>query len=206
MSKLDTTEDLTEVPTQRLAEEMRRRGYESKGEVTDGAVLSFKRLPPFDLLDPDPGHPVLGITEIARRLAREYRYSNASRYTVAQHSMLVSKMAPEGHKFAALLHDAAEALIKDIPLPAKQLCQGYKRLEENIESAVEERYGVDLSAPEVSEADHAVYSTELASDAVPTTDKEGNDSAVEILLPIRILPERAARHQFLEQHYAVKDE
>jgi len=189
----ETLTSLEDVPTNRLAEELQRRAGE--------ALLDIGYDQPIDLLDPDPAHPVFSIKELATRLAREYRYSNSGRYTVAQHSVHVSEIARE-KKLAALLHDAPEALLHDLPHPAKQICPGYRHLEENIEAAVEERYGVNLTAGPVKEADRLAYNTERKSTAIPSTDIDVSEDTpvASALLPLKILPEGTAEKIFLEQY------
>jgi hypothetical protein len=61
------------------------------------------------------------ITDIAVSLCRESRYAGASLYwwPVALHSMVVADLLPNYLKVYGLLHDAEEAILGDIPKPAK---------------------------------------------------------------------------------------
>ena len=82
--------------------------------------LDGKLLDPFALRPED-----CTLDEIAWRLARRYRYAAAAPYTVAEHSIALAfatkRRAPAALKLqrAALLHDAAEAFLGDIPAPLK---------------------------------------------------------------------------------------
>lgn len=171
------------------------------------ALLDVGHDQPIDLLDPDPHHPVFSVREIATRLAREYRYANSCRYTVAQHSVHVSEVAGSS-KLAALLHDMPEALLHDIPHPAKKMCPVYQSLEKNLEAAVEKRYGIDLSADAVSKADHRVYVTERSSSTIPGDglDVDSETPVAEKILPIKTLPEGAAERMFIDRFNRLQDQ
>lgn len=63
---------------------------------------------------------------IGLSLSRLARWNgNTSRfYSVAEHSIRLWKIAPENLKRAALLHDAAEAFIGDVPAPIRKRAGG----------------------------------------------------------------------------------
>lgn len=64
--------------------------------------------------------------------------------TVAQHTILVSILAPPYLRKAALLHDAAEAYIGDVVKPLKVLLgAAYADIEHAFEEAIFAHYGVD---------------------------------------------------------------
>jgi hypothetical protein len=97
-----------------------------------------------DLAAPQPA--AFCLADIASGLAHTVRYRGAlagpatGAYTVAQHSVLLSRWA--GLTLAeqrwALLHDAAEAYLGDLPAPAKCLpaLAGYRALEHQILTAI----------------------------------------------------------------------
>lgn len=70
-----------------------------------------------DYLDPHPD--TIKIEDISKALSNECRFGGQSRfhYSVAHHSLLACGLAPKHLKLEALLHDAEEAYIKDIPTP-----------------------------------------------------------------------------------------
>jgi len=83
----------------------------------------------FDLANPRPED--VNATDISVALSRIVRYNGhtAEPYTVAQHSVLVSRqLAAEGHghqtQLAGLLHDAHEAYIGDIVSPVLKVLGG----------------------------------------------------------------------------------
>lgn len=70
-----------------------------------------------DYLNPQP--ETIKIEDIAKALSNECRFGGQSRfhYSVGQHSILACGLAPKHLKLEALLHDAEEAYIKDLPSP-----------------------------------------------------------------------------------------
>lgn len=61
------------------------------------------------------------IEDIARPLAYQCRFVGNTRafYSVAQHCVLASELAPDGYAYDALMHDAEEAFTGDWPTPWK---------------------------------------------------------------------------------------
>lgn len=96
----------------------------------------------FDLIDPQPD--MIDLIDIAHGLANECRFSGQCRfyYSVAQHSVLVSQNVPPEFAFEALMHDASEAYLKDIPRPLKQLLPDYRAIEQRVEAVIRYRFGL----------------------------------------------------------------
>jgi uncharacterized protein len=94
------------------------------------------------LVDPDFSSLSQGdlLSEIATGLAQTFRFSGHTRqlYTVAQHSVLCTKLVPSGNTRAQLLHDASEAYLGDIPTPIKAFLPDYKRLEALFQSRIQD--------------------------------------------------------------------
>jgi hypothetical protein len=112
------------------------------------------------------------IEDIAQGLSNQCRFTGQvlAFYSTAQHSCHASDMAPEAHKFEALMHDAHEAVVGDMATPMKILCPDYRIVEDRAEAAMRARYDLPAKmSPEVKridlimlgwEKDHLMPSTE----------------------------------------------
>jgi uncharacterized protein len=100
-----------------------------------------------DLSNPHPAD--ICIEDIARGLSLKYRFGGHSltALTVAEHSVNASwNTAPE-YALAALLHDASEAYIGDIPSPIKSLLPDYRAIEYKLMQAICEKLNVAYPMP-----------------------------------------------------------
>lgn len=116
-----------------------------------------------DLTDPDAtGLPV---EDVARALAYQPRWCGATRhfYSVAEHSVMVSRLVPEALAYDALWHDAIEFLQGDWPSPLKAYLgrEEINRKLAPIETALARRFGFQLHVEEVKKADLIAMATEL---------------------------------------------
>jgi hypothetical protein len=128
-------------------------------------TVSGRRLNPFD---PEPDQ--LDIADIARALANLCRFGGHTRvfYSVAQHSVIVSELVEQRggdveDVFAALMHDASEAYLGDMPHPIKHrspLGASFKAAEEHLEQAIRDRFAIKPDVPEIKRADRALLATE----------------------------------------------
>lgn len=86
--------------------------------------------------------------DIAHSLAHQCRFNGHTKqfYSVAHHSVLASQHVPERFALYALLHDAAEAYIGDMPKPVKDLFPQFSVMEERILVAVYEAAGIPRPA------------------------------------------------------------
>ena len=159
----------------------------------------------FDFADPQPDQ--IDILDIAQALANEYRYAGHVRrfYSVAQHSVLVSRIVPAATALEALLHDAAEAYCKDIPRPLKALLPDYRAIEARVDVAIRARFGLPAEeSAEVKRADLVLLATErrdlMPDDATPWPILDGVTPLERRILAMR--PERA-KAMFLKRYVEI---
>ena len=129
-------------------------------------TLSGRRVNPLDAAadDIDPA-------DIARALSNLCRFGGHSKafYSVAQHSAIVCDLleqrggATADELMAALLHDAAEAYLGDLPHPLKhrsELGAEFKRAETRLEAVIEHRFDLPDAAARIKPIDRALLATE----------------------------------------------
>ncbi|MDB0600303.1 HD domain-containing protein [Tenacibaculum maritimum] len=118
----------------------------------------------FDLkiLDPDS----ICIEDIAHALSHTARFAGhlPEMYSVAQHSVLVGSKCEREHKLAALLHDASEAYLGDMPSPFKKMMPEYKKIEDNLMQVIAKKFGFQYPLhPQVKHFDKEYLSLEWDS-------------------------------------------
>lgn len=117
---------------------------------------------PFFPYDPKPDQ--IHIRDIAHALSQQCRYAGHTNefYSVAQHSVIVSKMVPQEHAMCALLHDATEAYLSDIPKPVKMGLPDFNALEDRVwREAIAPAFGLPEVMPkEVKSADYRILAVE----------------------------------------------
>lgn len=112
-------------------------------------------------MDPQPED--IDPVDIAHALSMLCRYGgHVDRfYSVAEHCILMSDWVPPEAQLAALLHDAAEAYIVDVPRPLKRYLTEYQMVEHRIERAIAYRFEMTFWMPAiVKEADDRIILTE----------------------------------------------
>lgn len=119
-----------------------------------------------DVFDPSPD--AIHLSDIARGLAHLCRFGGQTPYfySVAAHSILVSTLVPAKIRLTALLHDAAEAYIGDLPSPIKRhaLLENYKAIEDRLLHVIARKFGLVYPFPQiVKDADRYVLAQEWAT-------------------------------------------
>lgn len=89
-------------------------------------------------------------------------------YSVAEHSVLLARAVAPDHRLWALLHDATEAYLVDVPRPLKPFLVGYREAEDKIALAVCERFGLPVQMPAaVKAADTRILTDERQQNMAP---------------------------------------
>ncbi len=101
-----------------------------------------------------PRSDAIHAADIAHALSSTPRFGGHCRqfYSVAQHSLIVCELVEEEVgpdtevMLAALLHDASEAYVLDMPSPIKRRLPDYRALERGVQAAIEARFDVSEAA------------------------------------------------------------
>ena len=131
-------------------------------------TLSGRRVNPLDAAPED-----IDPADIARALANLCRFGGHCKafYSVAQHSAIVCDLLEErgatpNELMAALLHDAAEAYLGDLPHPLKHrsdLGAAFRVAEKRLEAVIAERFALPDAAARIKPLDKALLATERRS-------------------------------------------
>ena len=166
-------------------------------------TVSGRRFNPFE---PDPNE--IDIGDIARALSHQCRFGGNCRtfYSVAQHSCLVADLLDEGNGdldavLWALLHDASEAYLVDLPHPLKHrspLGALYAEVEDRLQAAILRRFGLPSQPPgRLKQVDRGLLAMErraLQDDVWHWPELDGVEPLELVIEPW--LPDRA-RDEFL---------
>lgn len=120
-------------------------------------------------LDPRPED--IDPVDIAHALSLLCRYGGHVRrfYSVAEHCVLMSQAVAPEHALWALLHDAAEAYLVDVPRPIKRHLPNYGAIEDGLLRVIYQRFGLvfedqDWPMPsDVKDADNRILLDERAA-------------------------------------------
>lgn len=117
----------------------------------------------FHFLDPQPEE--IDIEDIAHALSLTCRFGGQCRefYSVAEHSVRVADIVPEELKPLALLHDASEAYMPDLPRPIKYSLPDFISMERVILIAIWDKFGVKNwfdNYDRIKERDNILLATE----------------------------------------------
>lgn len=152
----------------------------------------------------DPRREDIRLEDIAHSLSLQCRFAGhcTSFYSVAQHSVLVSRIVPKHVAAWGLMHDAAEAYLVDLPRPVKrhsELGELYRQIERQLMLMVCSRFGLRFDEPmTVKHADDVLLMTEKR-DLMPNSPakwRETSEPMPEAIIPWG--PERA-KAEFLQR-------
>lgn len=143
----------------------------------------------------------VAIEDIAHGLAYQCRFNGQTCefYSVAQHSLVVASLVPPHLRFAALMHDAAEAYLGDMVKPLKVLLPQFAQIEDKVGDIIAQAFALDFSdyAP-IKRADLVALATEKR-DLMPHSVERWAylDDIAPLPEPIRPMDPASAKQAFL---------
>lgn len=118
-------------------------------EIRKGDFIQTRHRVAFYPLDPRPIE--ISIADIAHALSLQCRFTGHVRkfYSVAEHSVHVSRICDPAEALWGLLHDASEAYLCDVSRPIKRLPEmaAYRAAEKNLQAAIMNRFGLAPDEP-----------------------------------------------------------
>ena len=110
-----------------------------------------------------PTEDTINLEDIAHALSMICRFNGhcAQFYSVAEHSVYVSRFVSLELAMWGLMHDAAEAYISDLARPVKPMVQGFDCLELEIMKSIKGVFNLEGDVPQkVKDADLRMLATE----------------------------------------------
>lgn len=112
----------------------------------------------------DPRLEDICLEDIAHALSNICRFTGHSRqfYSVAQHSILCARYAPDWLQASMLFHDASEAYLCDVSRPVKHASgmAFYRAAEQRLQTMIGQRFGLFFDDPLVHTIDNRMLMTE----------------------------------------------
>lgn len=156
----------------------------------------------FDLMEPTPD--MIDIADIAHSLAYQCRYNGHTNrhYSVAEHSILMSHLVEGEAQLMALMHDAVEAYVGDLPRPFKMLFPEWQAIEDRIWAVISARFDLPYHIPDqVKDLDLRMCLTEREHFMAKTDFNWGIEGDAPVIVPMGWDAE-VAEVQFLTRfHY-----
>ncbi len=140
----------------------------------------------------------IDIRDIAHALSMLCRYGGHCLrfYSVAEHCVLMARALPARYRFAALMHDAAEGYLVDLPRPIKRNMPDYAKFEGPLLSAIFERFGIPELPSAVLAADSRILVDE--QDQNMNGWVTGTDGLIPLGVKLQFWAPEVAEQQFLD--------
>lgn len=163
------TDDPRQIDLEEAIERVKATSFDKGTPIDDrGPVQGLSHGRWIHLLDPRPED--IHIEDIANALSNICRFIGHVKpfcfYSVAQHSVMVSRLVPPELALCGLLHDAVEAYTGDMTRPMKVALNtvapgAYKQIADRIEQAIAKRFHLPWPWPApIKEADMIAVMTE----------------------------------------------
>jgi len=147
-----------------------------------------------NVFNPDP--ETINIYDIAHSLSMQPRFGGhlPEFYSVAQHSLYCARLVSLDLGLSALLHDASEAYLLDVPRPVKLRLTNYKEIEDNLMELISKKFGFEYPLNnDVKMADALALVTEWDCLMLKKTDAPF----------IKIANQREVEKEFLDSFYSM---
>jgi len=181
------------------------KGPRMRSKPRRGHALTASTLGTFTGLRVDPAAldaNLINIPDIAHSLSLQCRFGGHCKefYSVAQHSVEVSRQVPAEFALWGLLHDASEAYLCDLPRPVKALFPEYKKLELEIQEIIAAYFGLPWPMPKEI---HIADAVELLTEAkcfheVPVYDSELTHRQTPLISQAPVFAERSFLQRYKE--------
>lgn len=159
-----------------------------------------------------PANPQLNdihIRDIAGALARQCRFGGHCPrfYSVAEHCVLLARHVEKttlNLALTALLHDASEAYLVDIPRPIKSYLGGYSEMEDRVMRTISLKYRVVWPLPQIIKNDDlAILSDEREQNMAPidASPEEWGNILPALGIKLQFWDSVRAEKEFLEYFY-----
>lgn len=165
-------------------------------------TFTGKAVYPMDLQASD-----IAIEDIAHSLSMQCRFNGhcLKFYSVAEHSVMMARhfLANGMAEYAlpALLHDATEAYLTDVPRPVKPFLFGYKEAEQRAWLAIAERFSLAAELPaEVHDADSRILFDEKAQN-MGAAERDWAWKMEPLGVTLRFWSPRVARDEFMDMYW-----
>lgn len=154
----------------------------------------------------DPRPEDVCIEDVAHALSQLCRYTGHTRrfYSVAEHSVHVSRLVPPDLALQGLLHDAHEAYVNDVATPMKRGLPDYRQVEDLNQAVVLRHFGLPAQLDKrVHEADALMLQVERKHLMAPCSKDWGLGNGWLPELPPLGLDPLAAEALFLARYSAL---
>lgn len=140
-------------------------------KYTENSIRTFTdKVFDLKILDPES----ICIEDIAHGLSMTPRFGGQldGFLSVAQHCCMVASYVSDENKLAALLHDASEAYLGDMPSPFKKMLPDFKEQENRLMQVIADKYGFEFPLhTEVKKADYKMLNVEWNECVVKKNDQ-----------------------------------
>jgi hypothetical protein len=153
----------------------------------------------------DPRPEEINIFDISSALSKQCRYAGhcIRPYSVAEHCVHVSMASPHEYALTALMHDASEAYLVDIPRPLKRMMSQYREIEAKLEQVIADKYNLTYPFPKaVKDIDNRILSDErIQNMSKPPMPWNTDENLEPIGITLQYWSPARANEEFLDAFY-----